>query len=391
MRACATQPSASSPFPPLFSHCSPAAPAAAPRAGGPLVEVVVTLPQPPLALHGAAIVQPPRGTVCFVCPLARRGAAGVRCPARHAGARRARLLALRRRARRRLGPSSRLAASPSERDPWGDRLADGDVPLSRRRDICGRPVRAGQPPAATHRRDDRLGPRRPLANAGQGLKIGIIDDGIDQKHPYFDPTGFAYPSGFPLGNTSYTTPKVIVARAFPSPSTHWKYASKPFDPVCSDHATHVAGIAAGDYDTTTDFRRQRPVLGHRADGVYRQLQGADSADARLRPRRQLAGDRAAIDQAVKDGMNVINLSLGEPEVPPTRDIVVQAIDDAAAAGSSRSSRPGTTSRPPGAARSARRRTHPPRSRSPPRPAIVGHAPGRHRRASPREARRRSRC
>ena len=31
-------------------------------------------------------------------------------------------------------------------------------------------------------------------------------------------------------------------------------------------------------------------------------------------------------------MNVINLSLGEPEITPSRDIVVQAIDAAAAAG-----------------------------------------------------------
>ena len=31
-------------------------------------------------------------------------------------------------------------------------------------------------------------------------------------------------------------------------------------------------------------------------------------------------------------MDVINLSLGEPEVEPTRDVVVQAIDDAADAG-----------------------------------------------------------
>ena len=53
-----------------------------------------------------------------------------------------------------------------------------------------------------------------LATAGQGMKIGIIDDGLDQTHPYFDPTGFTYPAGFPKGNTAFTTPKVIVARAF---------------------------------------------------------------------------------------------------------------------------------------------------------------------------------
>ena len=41
---------------------------------------------------------------------------------------------------------------------------------------------------------------------------------------------------------------------------------------------------------------------------------------------------AAIEAAVADGMNVINLSLGEPEVEPSRDLVVKAIDGAAAAG-----------------------------------------------------------
>jgi hypothetical protein len=35
---------------------------------------------------------------------------------------------------------------------------------------------------------------------------------------------------------------------------------------------------------------------------------------------------------VRDGMNVINLSLGEPEIQPQRDLVVRAIDAAAAAG-----------------------------------------------------------
>src|SRR5262249_36099661 len=42
-----------------------------------------------------------------------------------------------------------------------------------------------------------------LANAGQGIKIGVIDDGIDQAHPYFKPSGFSYPAGFPKGNTAY--------------------------------------------------------------------------------------------------------------------------------------------------------------------------------------------
>jgi subtilase family protein len=39
-----------------------------------------------------------------------------------------------------------------------------------------------------------------------------------------------------------------------------------------------------------------------------------------------------IEEAVKDGMDVINLSLGEPEIQPSRDVVVQALNAAADAG-----------------------------------------------------------
>jgi subtilisin family serine protease len=168
--------------------------------------------------------------------------------------------------------------------------------------------------------------------AGQGVKIGVIDDGIDQAHQYFKASGYAYPAGFPKGNTAYTTPKVIVARAFPSASTNWKYAGRPFDPRFSDHGTHVAGIAAGEYGTPTESHGGSPISGiaPRAYlGNYKALTvpttdyGLDGNSPEL---------AKAIDQAVADGMNVINFSIGEPEVQPQRDIVVQALDNAAAAG-----------------------------------------------------------
>jgi subtilisin family serine protease len=169
-----------------------------------------------------------------------------------------------------------------------------------------------------------------FATAGQGMKIGIIDDGIDQAHPFFDPSGFSYPAGFPKGNTAFTTPKVIVARAFPSPSSGWKYAATPFDPRYSDHATHVAGIAAGDYGTTAPGGVSVSGVAPKAYlGNYKALTvptkdfGLDGNSPEI---------AKAIDQAVADGMNVINLSIGEPEVEPTRDVVVQALDNAAQAG-----------------------------------------------------------
>ncbi|MES1246443.1 MAG: S8 family serine peptidase [Actinomycetota bacterium] len=172
-----------------------------------------------------------------------------------------------------------------------------------------------------------------LATAGQGIKIGVIDDGLDQTHPFFNPAGFSYPAGFPKGNTQYTTPKVIVARAFAPANETWKYARTPFDPVNSDHATHVSGIAAGDHDTIATFGGAKLTISGVAPaaylGNYKVLTvptddfGLDGNSPEI---------AAGIEQAVKDGMDVINLSLGEPEVEPTRDIVVKAIDAAADAG-----------------------------------------------------------
>jgi subtilisin family serine protease len=50
--------------------------------------------------------------------------------------------------------------------------------------------------------------------AGAGIKIGIIDTGIDQNHPGFvDPT-LTPPAGFPKGDSNYTNSKVIVARSY---------------------------------------------------------------------------------------------------------------------------------------------------------------------------------
>ena len=56
-----------------------------------------------------------------------------------------------------------------------------------------------------------------LAASGDGIRIGIIDDGIDMTRPSFSGAGYRYPPGFPKGIRSATNGKIIVARAFAPP------------------------------------------------------------------------------------------------------------------------------------------------------------------------------
>ena len=172
----------------------------------------------------------------------------------------------------------------------------------------------------------------PSATAGQGMKIGVIDEGVDQTHAFFNSSGYTMPAGFPKGNTAFTTAKVIAARAFPPPSPSWRYANVPFDPQFSDHGTHVAGIAAGNRNTRASFPGT-PLVSGIAPAAYI---GNYKALTIPTPDFGLDGNApeitAAIEAAVRDGMDVLNLSIGEPEVPLARDIVVRALNGASDAG-----------------------------------------------------------
>ena len=169
-----------------------------------------------------------------------------------------------------------------------------------------------------------------LSTAGQGIKIGIIDTGIDAAHPFFDPTGYTMPTGFPKGQVRFTSAKVIVARAFPPPRAQASGAAAAFDGDESSHGTHVAGIAAGNANTTASGGRTVSGVAPRAYlGNYKALVRTDSG---LSPNGNAPEIVAAIEAAVADGMDVINLSIGEPEIEPSRDVVALALDAAAKAG-----------------------------------------------------------
>ena len=169
---------------------------------------------------------------------------------------------------------------------------------------------------------------------GDGMKIGIVDDGVDATNPFLSSTGYSYPAGFPKGQTKYTTPKVIVARAFPGPHSG-KGGRLPIDRNASFHATHVAGIAAGDSGTCSPGGRDHPptcgltgVAPRAYLGSYRVFNIPTPIGDTANP-PEIA---AAFESAVRDGMDVINFSGGGAETEPANDAMIEVVRNVAAAG-----------------------------------------------------------
>jgi subtilisin family serine protease len=161
-----------------------------------------------------------------------------------------------------------------------------------------------------------------IENAGAGTKIAIIDTGIDVSHPAFQDAGLPALEGFPKVNhdtdLEHTNGKVIVARNYdPEPSS----SARDSD----GHGTSVAMIAAGvgntgPHGTITGIAPKAYV------GSYKVFaDGRDSAPT--------SAVLKALDDAVADGMDVINLSLGGfPAERPASDIIALAVERAVSSG-----------------------------------------------------------
>ena len=159
------------------------------------------------------------------------------------------------------------------------------------------------------------------SNAGAGIKIGVIDSGIDQTHPALQDNSLSMPSGFPKGVTAYTTNKVIVARSYVSLEAAGSNPSNPaVDSLPDDlsprdrigHGTLNAVIAAGNLGVATPAIATTGgavVISGMAPkawlGNYK-VGGSPGVD-------EFASDQAlmkAVDDAVSDGMDVITCSIG---------------------------------------------------------------------------------
>ncbi len=184
---------------------------------------------------------------------------------------------------------------------------------------------------------------------GAGVTVAIIDTGLDYYHANFggsgDPADFAADNGLTIGTPAFPNSKVIGGTDFVGDDYDASAdgaASIPHpdpDPLdCNGHGSHVGGTAAGfgvtdagdtfagPYDATTlgttDFEIGPGVAPEATILAYRVFGCDGSSDV----------VDQAINQAVIDGADVINMSLGAPFGGATDDPTSAAAQNAIEAG-----------------------------------------------------------
>ena len=173
-------------------------------------------------------------------------------------------------------------------------------------------------------------------NAGAGIKIAILDTGIDQNSPAFQDPSLAPPPAFtPVCDPAsintcsqpvFTNNKVIVARSYVGflaaggamDPNHPELDSRPDDLTPRDHDGHgtaVASCAAGVSGTVTPSSSSSASGSVAIGGVapkawlgnYR-IYGSPEVNDTTTDAIVIA----ALDDAVADGMDVVNFSSGAP-------------------------------------------------------------------------------
>jgi minor extracellular serine protease Vpr len=196
-----------------------------------------------------------------------------------------------------------------------------------------------------------------LGRTGKGVKIAIIDTGVDYTHATFggsgDPADFESNDGSVVEPGSFPTAKVIggtdlvgddydagaddPARQVPKPDPD------PLD--CNGHGSHVAGSAGGS-GATADGAYTGPYDGS-TYGKGFQVPPGIAPEASILAYRVFGCDGsvsddvmvAAMEKAMRDGADVVNMSIGssfsrtdEPSVQAVRTLTDAGVTVVASAG-----------------------------------------------------------
>jgi minor extracellular serine protease Vpr len=144
-----------------------------------------------------------------------------------------------------------------------------------------------------------------MSKAGLGVKIAILDTGITPGHAAFQDPSLVVPAGYPIvsgpENKAVVNNKIIVARNY----ANYYQLTQPDSAIdFVGHGTATADCAAG-MPATGPYTTVTGVAPKAFIGVYK-ITPLNSGGA------STAVIVAALDDAVGDGMDVINLSFGSP-------------------------------------------------------------------------------
>jgi len=147
------------------------------------------------------------------------------------------------------------------------------------------------------------------SSAGAGIRIGIVDTGIDQNHAGFQDSSLTPPAGFPRGDPNYTNNKVIVARSYVSLLNSGNASdSSPDDTSPADrfgHGTSIAMIAAG-LQNTGPLAAIQGVAPKAFLGNYKIFGSPGVNDF-----AHYSAISQALEDALADGMDIVTLALHE--------------------------------------------------------------------------------
>lgn len=157
------------------------------------------------------------------------------------------------------------------------------------------------------------------AHAGEGVKVGIIDTGIDVTHPCFSDAG--YPPATQLGNRNFTNNKVIVAKVFANKAANLGYTAE----AVQEHGTHVAGTVACNYQTPASVNGAS--IPYAPSGVApKALLGNYNVFPGAITNARSEDILNALQAAAEDGMQVMNMSLGGG-AHGVQDLLTNAVDN----------------------------------------------------------------